>query len=308
MRVIVVSAADEAYAAPLRDLLRSVRRFRPLDPLELGVLDLGLAPRTQAELAAQGVAVVEPGWDLDLGEDRQRRSPHLRAMTARPWLPRYFPGRDIVVWLDADLWVQDPAALLLYVRGAEESGFAVAPELDRSYRTVQGPSRVGDFHRSVYRDCFGPGLAETMLRYAVVNSGALAGRAASPVWDLWARTHAAVAARMPDYAPHAEQAALNAAVWTLWPEGIALLPATCNWICSLAPPLWDRRRRVLVEPHLPHAAIGLVHLAGLTAPRSLGVVGGGSVYTDLSLGGIESLHAEPGRGPSRQQRSDVRNP
>jgi hypothetical protein len=94
--------------------------------------------------------------------------------------------------------------------------------------------------------------------------------------------------------PHAEQAALNAAAWAEWQAGgIALLPATCNWICSLAPPMWDRDRCQLVEPHLPHAPIGLVHLAGLTGPVTLRTLSGDEIQSSLRLSDLRRRYHTP---------------
>ena len=105
-------------------------------------------------MRSRGITLVEPGWDIDLGS-RMELAPHLRAMTARPFLNRYFPDWDIIIWLDADIWVQTPEALLIYVQGAMELGFAATPEVDRSYQTHHGPNKFTDFHDAVFRECFG---------------------------------------------------------------------------------------------------------------------------------------------------------
>ena len=162
-------------------------------------------------------------------------APHLRAMTARPFLNRYFPDHDIIIWLDADIWVQAPEALLIYVQGAMERGFAATPEVDRSYQTHHGPNKFTDFHDAVFRECFGPELGAKLRRFSLINSGAFAAKSSSPVWSHWAEIYERIANRTE--VPHAEQAALNAAVWAEWEAGgVALLPAACNWICSLAQP------------------------------------------------------------------------
>ena len=43
---------------------------------------------------------------------------------------------------------------------------------------------------------------------------------------------------------------------------LGLLPATANWFCGRGTQSWDAERRMLVEPHPPHAPLGIVHLAG----------------------------------------------
>ena len=55
-------------------------------------------------------------------------------MTARPFLPRYFPDHDVYLWIDADCWVQQWDAIALFLRGAQRRPIAVAPEIHRAMR------------------------------------------------------------------------------------------------------------------------------------------------------------------------------
>ena len=287
MRTIIVSACNQDYVGMIEELFCSIRRFSEMDVLDIGVLDLGLSEQSRSSLRSKGIILVEPEWDIDLGH-RMDSMPHLRAMTARPFLNRYFPDRDIIVWLDADTWIQDPKAISLYVQGAAERGFAATPEVDRSYRTHHGPDTFTDFHDAVFRECFGPELGAKLRRFSLINSGAFAGKSTSPVWLQWAEIYTLIANRTE--VPHAEQAALNAAIWTHSPDSeIALLPAVCNWICSLARPLWDQDRGLLVEPCLPHAPLGLVHLAGLTRLVTLKSLSGDEIQSSLRFSDIARL-------------------
>ena len=305
MRTIIVSAANQGYSGLVEDLLSSIRRFSEMDAFDVGVLDLGLSEPSRSSMRSRGIVLVEPGWDIDLGS-RMQSAPHLRAMTARPFLNRYFPDHDIIVWLDADIWIQDPEALSLYVQGAAEHGFAATPEIDRSYQTHHGPNAFTDFHDAVYRECFGPELGAKLRRFSLINSGAFAGKSSSPVWQHWAEIYERIANRTE--VPHAEQAALNAAVWMEWEtSGIALLPAVCNWICSLARPLWDQDRCLLVEPNLPHAPIGLVHMAGSTAPVTIKTLRGDEIHSSLRLSDIRHL-CPAGRMPIRHFPPNLETP
>ncbi len=88
-----------------------------------------------------------------------------------------------------------------------------------------------------------------------------------------------------------EQTALNHAAWALR-ERTALLPATVNWFCGKGTPAWDAARGLVVEPHPPHAPIGIVHLAGVGMKGrvwDLPVVGGGRVSTMLTRDAVLAL-------------------
>ena len=64
-----------------------------------------------------------------------------KALTARPFLPRYFPGFDLYFWIDADCWVQQGDAIALFLRAARTGALAAAPEIHRSMRHYITPGR-----------------------------------------------------------------------------------------------------------------------------------------------------------------------
>jgi hypothetical protein len=59
--------------------------------------------------------------------------PGFGAMLARPYLNECVPGYDIILWLDADLWVQEPDCIDMLVPEAARFGIAAVPEIDRGY-------------------------------------------------------------------------------------------------------------------------------------------------------------------------------
>ncbi len=63
---------------------------------------------------AQGATLVVPQWDFDFpGRDKLKDG--YKALTARPFLPRYFPGFDLYLWIDGDCWVQQGDAIALFL-------------------------------------------------------------------------------------------------------------------------------------------------------------------------------------------------
>ena len=84
------------------------------------------------------MTVVKPAWDIDLG---QQKIPHYyQAMTcATVPAPFILPQYDIVVWLDADIWVYKRHPISRqYVVGAERYGFTITAEIERSYGIMYG--------------------------------------------------------------------------------------------------------------------------------------------------------------------------
>jgi len=52
----------------------------------------------------------------------------------------------------------------------------------------------------------------------------------------------------------------------LWTENlpVATLPALCNWLCHLAIPGYDVKRKRFCEPATPGTSLGILHLAADT--------------------------------------------
>jgi hypothetical protein len=261
-KLILVSGSDATYFPLLKDWLTCIKSFRELTHYDIGILNIGLTGEQAEWLRGQGAQVVVPDWEFNF-PDRDRMPPVLRAMAAKPVLPKYFPRHEIIVWLDADIWIQEPRYALLYCAGAEGHGFTVTPELDRTYPTLYGGKHpVLLQHHSAYYQCFGRHVADFLIGYPIINSGALGIHRDHPIWKKWAQRLGETYSNAILF--HAEQAALNHAVYhELEAMRPHLLPSLANWICAVSLPMWSPEQRKLVEPALPHDPIGLIHLTSV---------------------------------------------
>jgi hypothetical protein len=292
MSTVLVSAANARFFPLLRDLLESIADHEASRGVSLGILDVGLEPEQRAWVEERAT-VVEPGWDLDLGK-QAGAPPHERALTARPFLPRHFPGHEVYVWLDADTWVQDWSSLDLLVRGAREGALAIVPEIDRSYgipatemqidRVLGIPYRVTSYTLKRFADIYGKEAAKAMFDRTVLNAGVYALAADAPHWEVWAEEYQKALHRTRRRG--ADQIALNYAAYQ---RGLALqrLPALCNWVVHKAIPALDPATGKLVEPNLPHTPVGILHLTMGTKEREwdVAVLGGGTERRTLRYRG-----------------------
>jgi hypothetical protein len=198
------------------------------------------------------------------------------------------------MWLDADVWVQDPAYVKIYIDAAAADGFAVTPESDRAYSILYGgQNTLRLFHHNVYAQCFGRAVADRLIDFPILNSGAVAIHRSHPIWEEWRK--ALLKTINTVVLLHSEQAALNHAAYLS--PGMArphMLPAAANWVCAQALPKWDPRRKALVEPDFPHAPLGLIHLTGIKAEQRIPMIGGGEVLTAFTRTAIQTL---AGNGP-----------
>jgi hypothetical protein len=294
--LLIVSGADSGYFPLLRDLVASIRSHRPPEKAPLGILDLGLAAEERRWLEAQGARLVAPAWDLDF--PRRAQTPAVRkAQIARPFIPRHFPGYGTYLWIDADAWVQDWRAVEMLLAASAGGKLAICPEIDRSYkRHYKRPKLFGmTLQWRCYRAAYGWRVADRMGRNPMLNCGVFALQGASPHWDTWIAAMARGLERTNFV--FIEQIALNYAVFAGKIEA-SFLPAPCNWLVGDAAPMWDAKRRLLVEPNAPYEALGILHLAGEGQKDrrfALKTLGGGTFETSLRYSGL--AEASRGAGP-----------
>ena len=255
-RAIVLTGGDAAYFSLLSECIGSLRATPEGRALALGVLDCGLTGEQRAWCSAQGAVLVTPQWDFDFPA-RATLKDGYKALTARPFLPRYFPGFDLYLWIDADCWVQQGDALQLFLAAARTGALAVAPEIHRSMRHYQ--HAWGEFAAvcgAAYEACFGKETAERLIRYPMINAGVFALRADAPHWSGWAEVYRDALQRSTDLT---DQLALNVLVYD---QGFKHepLPSRCNWPVHHATPAWDAERALFVEPAMPYEPLGILHM------------------------------------------------
>ena len=263
MKTIICTAADHRFFDLLMGLIRSIRDKPEGRGIGIGVLDLGLTVEQRQSLAPLISHFAEPGWDMafpegSLGPTHAAKDGY-KAMTARPFLPRYFPGYDIYIWIDADAWIQDWEAIDCLERAASWGEIAIIPEMDRAYRTSYDYGRKRRWMRENYRRFFGEEAARKFRHMPVLNSGVFALRRDAPHWQAWATDFQAGLLRQPDLT--VEQTALN---FTLYSRRLPhhFLPARFNWLVNKATPKFDLTRKLFTEPLLPHQPLGIIHLSG----------------------------------------------
>jgi hypothetical protein len=255
-RIIVITGGDAGYFDLIKDCIGSLRATSEGRDLALGILDCGLAQEQRGWCQNQGGVLVAPGWDFDF-PGRDKLGQGYKALTARPFLPRYFPGFDLYLWIDGDCWVQQGDAISLFLAAARTGKLAVAPEIHRSMRHYRHAwSEFSAVCGAAYESCFDRSTAERLIRYPMINAGVFALKADAPHWMGWAAILGQALQRSTDMT---DQMALNVLVYD---KGFACepLPSSCNWPVHHATPAWDAERGLFVEPAMPYEPLGILHL------------------------------------------------
>ena len=260
MRIAIATAANDIYYGSLQHLIRSLNGItaasRPGD-FAIHIYDVGLTAAQRAELAQAGHTLINPGWDVDVSP--WKGVPEwFKAMTARPFLPKYVTNADVIVWIDADIWVQDQDMLYDFVRVAQGGEFAVCLELERSYDNLFMRNASKEIYHDNLLKYYGESVANRLIHLPMMNCGAFALQPGHALWGLWQTTmQGAIKKHCSNFL---EQTALNMAVYSnnIQPH---FLPARHNWMTCHAMPLLDEAAGCFVEPRVPHDKIGLMHLA-----------------------------------------------
>lgn len=254
MRLAVITGADSVYFDLMHELLRTLSVTDIALDHSLCILDFGLSPDQVATAESYHATVIRPEWAFD-APDVIKTEANL-GYAARPILPRYFPGYDMYLWLDADISVQDCQFMSTFVAAASDGHLAIAEEIDRSYRLEPYALKwhIGNAFR-----CFGflDGLKLSMGR--PINSGVFALQADAPHWSVWQKRYQQAIGRA--HRVNLDQHALMATLY-LDDMPCRYLDSTHNWICTRSQPLWDEARQFFCRPYAPFDRINVLHLAG----------------------------------------------
>jgi hypothetical protein len=257
MRTVIVTASNEAYAPFLAGLLASLDQWESRPYGDVACFDVGMSPGTRAAVSRRVRHVIDPGWDLEVDRGLREGQPALRAVTVRPFLPRYFPGYDIYVWIDADAWVQERFAIVRLIDAAAQGDLAAVPHAHDAYRTSQ---EVLDGRTQRMEAGFGREAVIHGQWDAYLNAGVFALHRDAPHWSCWAKAFSS-ALTATDGKLCSDQEPLNHAVWSEHLP-VNLLPAIYNWLCHLALPRRDPASGKFCEPTAPGDPIGILHLTG----------------------------------------------
>jgi len=258
-RVVIVTGADEAFGFRVRGWATEVCAAARPRNYAVACFDLGLSEQTREALRSLGVLLIEPGWDFDVADSVRTNEAYLRVLTVRPHLRDHLPGYDVFLWIDADVHVQHAVAIDWFVDAVRDSGMALVPQVHHSYRHSE---QTMNWRAQRMFRYFGAASAQRTLWETYYNAGVFALSADAPHWDAWkARFATGIAATQGDLV--CDQSALNEAIHAD-KLIVAPLPAICNWLCHLSPPLRHRVTGRFFEPGPAGREIALVHMSSGT--------------------------------------------
>ena len=263
---VIISLADSNYFLLLDELIESIKRFKESEEIAICILDAGLEKKQKEILKKKVDSIKSADWDIKVPESKVKGKEWLKSQVSRAFLPKYFPGYEKYIWIDADAWVNSWYPIELLLKGCENNKLSIVSSADRAYgRVLRAEWVFGGFARiksQNYKHAKSSGFSETIARQVALkphlNIGVFALQANSPHWEIWQKNLKKALSSGKVWG--SEQIAMNI---TIYSDGldVEILPAYCNWTLIEALK-FDKIRNTLVEPYLPNHEIGIVHFAG----------------------------------------------
>lgn len=307
----IVSGSDARYFHLLFDLIESIRKNVPRNDIEICVYDFGMTADQLEQLQPRVNALLKPGWDISYSFQSEIPS-YKKYVTIAPFTPRYFPGYDIYIWLDADTWFQTGECVDLLIEGAAMGRLAAISSTDRNYPVPISGAKVKQLGKlpliggmrlktttylsNTIRRCYSRSLGNELFFKPLINAGVYALHRDAPHWRVWEQSLRLAKFSSPQ--TMSDQVPLNHAIYTSGLP-VELLPAWCNWMCNVCLPAYDAGRQLLVEPNLPNHPISLVHLVNyeLNNTHALRVLKSGkTLSTALTYAAMQRLRLEAVEG------------
>ncbi|MFT0786819.1 macrocin O-methyltransferase, partial [Synechococcus sp. H55.10] len=259
---IIVTSADSKFFELVQGTILSIREKPQGYSVDIGFFDVGLTPEQLQWMSQYVDYIVEPIWNYE-PPDSSNYPNYFKALLSRPFLPEYFPGYEVYIWIDADAWVQDWSAIESLIQGALLKGFSIVPQL---LDTMLNPNPLSltNFLYSLYLNSF-PDLdygieSDNLYIRPFLNVGVLSMTQRSVVIESWKKNvnQAILRGALNTFT---DQVTVNKAIYKdLGVEHVSLLPIRCNWTVHSILPLWDPLRKLWVEPWYPYGPIGILHL------------------------------------------------
>ena len=263
---VIVSLADANYFPLLEELINSIKRFKDSESVAICILDAGLTEQQKEKLANKVDEIKTAKWDIEVPNFKVKGKEWLKSQVSRAFLPRYFPGYEKYLWIDADAWVNSWYPIELFLKGCENQKLSISSSADRSYgRVLRAEWFFGGFAKiksQNYKHAKSSGFSEKVARKVALqphlNIGVFALEGKAPHWEVWQKNLKKALSSGKIWG--SEQIAMNITIY--FDElDVEILPAYCNWTLIEALK-FDKKRDTLVEPYLPNHEIGIVHFAG----------------------------------------------
>lgn len=271
MKNLIVSSSDQKYSHLLVELYKSLGSI--LGYCDFAILDCGLERHTIEFFNKNNVQIKKPRWEFQIPSYKIRGREFLKVQFSRFFMENYFPGYDNYIWLDSDTWINCKDSFDLYIQGSNKSGFAITPQVDRSYKKLidirwflNFPKKINSINYKNITKSISTKLGKKYAGYATLNAGCFSYNVNFDGMKKLRNNLDKSSKKGRVFG--SDQVAL---ALTLYEDEVKfeLLPAYCNWLCETIFPKFSKKINKFVEPFIPNSPIAIMHLAGLDEDRKI---------------------------------------
>lgn len=262
-RPVIVTGGDKNFYFLIADLVDSIKSVAG-DAFDIAVLDGGLSNDQKSQLANQVQHIIPLDWPSEPIKKRARARDFLLVNLNKARLNVLLPDYDVIIWLDADAWLQTRTALDYLMQVARQDKLAVLSEATRYQHTINDFRRRFWWHAELrnrlfknarrmkvsYSDCW------LLATKPMLNAGVYALRSSAPHWQVWFEYQLQCAQKGRSFWSDQVSLALMAYKHDLPYE---TLPYICNY---RGPWYYDVDQKLFLEAQCPYAPVSVIHMAG----------------------------------------------
>ena len=262
----IVSLAEANYCPLIQELIKSIKKFKESENIEICILDAGLTESQKDKLSSDVDEIKSAKWDIEVPGYKVKDKEWLKSQVSRAFLPRYFPSYQKYLWIDCDAWVNDWNCVELYLKACDGGKLGITQTIGPGYKITSKVNwlvgklaivKSQNFKHAV-KSKIGYEKARKLAFAPHINIGVFSLEKNSKGWTIW-QDNLSITLKAGNIFG-SEGLAINMSVYIDNLE-TEFLPLNCNWITSNLLPKYDQQNKTFVEPFLPNYRIGIMHLA-----------------------------------------------
>tara|TARA_Y100000389_G_scaffold65861_1_gene61971 strand:+ start:689 stop:1588 length:900 start_codon:yes stop_codon:yes gene_type:complete len=270
-KITIVSGGDTKYFQLLKELAHSVRDKPEGKDINIVFLDGGLSKEDINYFKNLNINVINPGWCNSLAERRARGRDFLKINIAKLYLDQLIPNTEIIIWVDADAWIQNFEFINLYNLVARKKKLAIVSQASR-LQPQHIQYRKWFFHQLVelrnilYKNARRSGLKlseiKSLQARPTLNAGSYALHINAPHWKQFRFWQNEILKKGRLFT--SDQLAMGL---TIYHDNYSYeaLPDICNY---MGPWRYSNEDSVFVDYYAPYNPVSVMHLAGQDLHRS----------------------------------------
>jgi hypothetical protein len=269
--VTIISGGDSKYFQLLKELALSIREKLEGKSINIVYLDGGLTSENINYFKSLNIEVVDPGWCNPIAEQKAKGRNFLKINTAKMYLDKILPNKKVIIWIDADAWLQTFESIDLFSLVAKKNKLAIVSQATRlENKNIQFKKvfthRFVELRNILYKNARRAGLTkdliEKMQGRPTLNAGAYALHVNAPHWKRFRYWQNEILKKGRLFT--SDQLSIGL---TIYHDELSYeaLPDICNYI---NPWRYDEENKLFVDYFAPYTPISIVHLAGQDKNRS----------------------------------------